>query len=534
MASQRTWNRRRLLASAGGLAMSAGLGRAGRALAAAQLSGADDLFTLGVAAGDPWPDGFVIWTRLAPRPLAEHGGMPMIGVPVAWELADDEGFTRILRSGEALARPELGHSVHVELTGLQPARPYWYRFRVAGAQPSRVGRARTAPAAGTLPARLRLAVAGCQNYHHGWFEAWRYLSLEPDLDAVFHYGDYIYEGAADKASDAKYVIRDAAGQIVEHRHAGGELFSLDDYRRRYAQYKSDADLQAAHAAVAFITSFDDHEVVNDFNGERDGSDTPLEIFALRRQNAMQAWYENSPVRAAQFPRMGGLTMYRRLDYGRLLRMHVLDTRSYRASQACDPAAKACRPGAGVDSSIMGTTQEAWLDAGLANDARWNLIAQQVFVMPLRGRSPEGAALPFVDKWNGFPGARARLVRAIQDRRLTNVVIATGDAHMNAIGTVPVRDDEPEGAAAATEFLATSIASNGDGGLVTPAVKRFLDAQNPFLAMCNDLRGYHTYEITDKEWRTDVKAMDQVQARGGRISRLASFHVTPDKPQVHKA
>ncbi|MET0281271.1 MAG: alkaline phosphatase D family protein [Steroidobacteraceae bacterium] len=525
-------DRRRLLVAAGGLALGAGVGRAGRALAAARPAAGDYPFALGVASGDPWPDGFVIWTRLAPQPLAEHGGMPMVGVPVTWEIAGDERFARILQAGQTLARPELGHSVHVEVAGLQPARPYWYRFRVAGADVSPVGRARTAPAAGSLPARLRLAVAGCQNYHHGWFEAWRHLSQEPDLDAVFHYGDYIYEGAGDKASDAKYLIRDAAGQVVHHKHVGGELFSLDDYRRRYAQYKSDADLQAAHASVAFVTSFDDHEVVNDYNGERDGSDTPLEVFSLRRRSAMQAWYENSPVRAAQFPRADGLTMYRRLDYGSLLRMHVLDTRSYRANQACDPAAKTCHPGAGVDSSIMGAAQESWLDAGLASDARWNLIAQQVFVMPLNGRSPEGAALPFVDKWNGFPGARARLVQAIRKHGLTNVVIATGDAHMNAIGTVPVRDEEPGGAAAATEFLATSISSNGDGALVTPAVKRFLDADNPFLAMCNDLRGYHTYDITAQQWRTDVKAMDQVQARGGKLSRLASFHVTPDKPQLH--
>jgi alkaline phosphatase D len=396
---------------------------------------------------------------------------------------------------------------------------------------------RTAPAASVLPGRVRLGVAGCQSYYQGWFGAWRHLSQEPDLDAVFHYGDYIYEGAS-TAGQSDFVIRDAAGKPVERVHLGGELYSLDDYRRRYAQYKSDPDLQAAHAAVAFITSFDDHETANDFGGERDANDTPPEVFALRRLAAMQAWYENTPVRPAQFPRRDGLTMYRRLDYGRLLRMHVLDTRSYRAGQLCVAGGKRACPDhaeAGADSSILGAAQEAWLDTGLANDLRWNLIAQQVFVMPMKARAPDGAALPpFVDKWDGFPGARARLVRSIRERGLTNVVIASGDAHIHAIGTVPVRDEEPDGPAAATEFLATSISSGGDGALVTPKVQRYLDGMNPHLAMINDLRGYQTFDISAREWRTDVKVMDQVQRQGGKLSVLASFQVTPDKPRLHRA
>src|SRR5690606_901228 len=221
-------DRRRLLAGMGGLSILAGLGPIGRVLASPRLG--PDPFTLGVAAGDPLPDGFVIWTRLAPQPLAEHGGMPTAAVPVRWEVSEDPGFARISASGEAIARPELAHSVHVELAGLRSARPYWYRFRVEGSDASPVGAARTAPQAGTMPDRVRLAVAGCQAYFHGWFDAWRHLANEPDLDAVFHYGDYIYEGPAGR-NKHRYPTWDSEGRLVDRDHVGGEIYSLDDYRR---------------------------------------------------------------------------------------------------------------------------------------------------------------------------------------------------------------------------------------------------------------------------------------------------------------
>ncbi|MDB5422262.1 MAG: alkaline phosphatase, partial [Brevundimonas sp.] len=220
--------------------MAASLGMPGRVSAASGLGGYP--FSLGVAAGDPLPDGFVIWTRLAPRPLEEHGGMPMRPFAVRWEVSEDEGFSRIVQAGETIARPELGHSVHVEVESLRPRRPYWYRFRIEGDDASPVGVARTAPAAHDTPERLRLAVAGCQHHQAGWFDAWRHLSQENDLDAVFHYGDYIYEGGAPANPS---VILGSDGQPVDRSHFGGEIYSLDDYRRRYAQYKSDPDLQAA-------------------------------------------------------------------------------------------------------------------------------------------------------------------------------------------------------------------------------------------------------------------------------------------------
>ncbi|MFT4054625.1 MAG: alkaline phosphatase D family protein [Novosphingobium sp.] len=516
-----TIDRRTLVKSGAGLLLLSGL--PARAAVLARPLGANP-FTLGVAAGDPWPDGFVIWTRLAPRPLDEHGGMPQVAVPVAWEIAEDEGFARVVRKGEALARPELGHSVHVEVGGLRPHRHYWYRFSVAGSDVSPTGLARTAPAADAAIDRLRIGVAGCQHWEAGFYDAWGALAREPDLDLVFHYGDYIYEGSG----------KPVGGHVVRC-HAGDEIYSLDDYRRRYAQYKSDPHLQAAHQASAFAASFDDHEVDNNWAGEFDQDGTPPEVFLLRRMAGYQAWYENMPVRRAQMPGTQGITAYRRLDYGQLLRTHVLDTRSYRTDQSCNDVARsaACTPEAHASPEMLGRPQEAWLDEGLGNDRTWNLLAQQVIVMPLDVRAA-GAEKPVfeTDLWDGYRPAKARLIESIRKHDLTNVVIATGDHHKHAAGVVPERDDAPEGKGVAVEFLATSISSggngNGDAGLA------HMLQNNPNLDLYTDRRGYQVFDVTPTRWTTDVKVMDQIEKPGGKASTLVRYEVTPDAPMLHRA
>jgi alkaline phosphatase D len=243
-----------------------------------------------------------------------------------------------------------------------------------------------------------------------------------------------------------------------------------------------------------------------------------------------------PVRRAQLPGPGGITMYRRLDYGSLLRMHLLDTRSYRDDQLCrKPGQKACRTASGPETTILGSAQEAWLDQGLGNSARWNLIAQQVFVMPLYETGTDGSRQlrPGPDGWSGYQPARARLVQSIARHKLTNVVIATGDAHIHAIGTVPMRDDEPDGPAAATEFLGTSITSGGDGSAKELDRHRKIIAASPNVALLHNQRGYQVHSITPKEWHTDAKVLDRVQSPGGKLSTLARFAVTPDAPQVHR-
>lgn len=512
------FDRRSLIRGAGQLAI---LGSVAPVRALAAMPGAWP-FTLGVAAGDPWPDGFVIWTRLAPDPLGEHGGMPMASVAVRWEVAEDHAFARVVQSGDALARPELAHSVHVEVQGLRPGRPYWYRFMAGGSDTSPVGTARTAPAADSSPERLRIAIAGCQKWEHGYFDAWGQLAAEPDLDLVFHYGDYIYEGAPTPL-----------GPYIPRQHLGDEIYSLDDYRRRYAQYKADPHLQAAHAACAFAVSFDDHEVDNNWAGDFDRDGTPPEIFILRRMAAMQAWYEHIPVRRAQMPGLRGVLAYRRLDFGRLLAMHVLDTRSFRADQPCeDGKALPCPPKAHSSSAMLGQLQEDWLDAGLANEASWNLLAQQVLVMPFDRRPGADAAPDFAfDTWDGYRPARKRLLDSIARHSPGRAVIASGDYHRHFAGTVPMDEEALDGEMAAVEFLATSISSGGDG-MPNPDAA-FQLSNNPHIELMTDQRGYQLFDITPHSWRTDVKVMDRVSTPGGRISTLASFVAKPGRVAIDK-
>ncbi|WP_202843395.1 alkaline phosphatase D family protein [Luteimonas saliphila] len=525
-------DRRKFLLGASAMALFAGLGPAGRLWASPAFRG--DPFALGVASGDPFPGGFVIWTRLAPEPLAGNGGMPMVAVPVLWEVAEDDRFDRIVRRGEAIARPELGHSVHVEVDGLRPRRPYWYRFHVASQATSPVGTVRTAPQAGAAVDRLRIGVAGCQHWEGGYFTAYRYLSEEPELDAVFHYGDYIYEGAG---KPGKSVV-DAAGNRIARQHAGDEIYTLDDYRRRYAQYKTDPDLQAAHAAAAFLSTWDDHEIDNNWASANDQDGVPPEVFALRRHVAMQAWYENMPVRRAQFPRTDGLTMHRRLDYGSLLRVHLMDTRQYRTRQRCDASLLAkmrpCRPqDEPGEEQVIGQAQERWLTQGLEGDFGWNLLAQQVMMMPYTYPGSRAAGPLNTDSWSGYPQARQRLVDLIAQRRLGNVVVATGDVHKHHAGVIPSNTQDLLSTPVATEYVTTSIASGGDGDDIPETWENVL-AENPHTALLNNRRGYQLFDIDRERWRTDVVAVDRVSAAGGRKRIVARLATEQGRPGVERA
>ncbi|WP_164972200.1 alkaline phosphatase D family protein [Luteimonas sp. YGD11-2] len=519
-------DRRKFLSGAGAMALFAGLGPVGRLWASPAFH--SDPFALGVASGDPLPGGFVIWTRLAPEPLAENAGMPMVAVPVLWEVAEDDRFEKIVLRGDAIARPELGHSVHVEVDGLRPQRPYWYRFRVGSEAMSRAGVARTAPAAGAEVDRLRIGVAGCQHWEAGYYTAYHHLSREPELDAVFHYGDYIYEGAGKPGKS----VTDAAGNRVPRQHVGDEIYTLHDYRRRYAQYKTDPDLQAAHAAAAFLCTWDDHEIDNNWTGVYDQDGVPPEVFALRRHVAMQAWYENMPVRRAQFPRTDGLTMHRRLDYGSLLRVHLLDTRQYRTKQRCDPALlekkRPCRGQDEVGEEVIGEAQERWLAQGLDGGSRWHLLAQQVMMMPYRYPQSRPAGPLNTDSWSGYPQARQRLIDMIAQRRLGNVVVATGDVHKHHAGVVPSDPDDLLSTPIATEYVTTSIASGGDGTDIPDSWKDTL-SDNPHTTLVNDRRGYQLFEIDGDRWRTDVVAIDRVSVAGGQkhvVARLVTEHGRP--------
>ena len=277
-------------------------------------------FTLGIASGAPLPDGVVLWTRLAPAPL-DGGGLPPAAIEVRWEVADDEGFRRIVGSGTTLAEPLLAHSVHVEVSGLAPARWYWYRF-MAGDAVSPVGRTRTAPTAGAAVDRLRFAFASCQQYEQGFYAAHRHLAAE-DLDLVVFLGDYIYESSW--------------GSRHVRKHEGPEPTTLEQYRNRYARYKSDPDLQRSHAVFPWLVTWDDHEVDNDYANDRAEDLDP--DFLVRRAAAYQAYWEHMPLRTGARPNGPHMQLYGRHEFGRLARVHVLDGRQYRDHQVCPRAGR---------------------------------------------------------------------------------------------------------------------------------------------------------------------------------------------------
>ncbi|HXV10089.1 MAG TPA: alkaline phosphatase D family protein, partial [Burkholderiales bacterium] len=436
-------------------------------------------FALGVASGDPAPDGFVIWTRIAPKPLEPGGGMPAKPVEVAWEVATDESMKKVARKGTAIAHSGLGHSVHIELEGLAPARDYFYRF-VVGGERSTVGRARTLPAAGAGVAQVRFAVCGCQRYEDGYFTAFRRLS-EERFDFVFHYGDYIYEYRAVRPGERKRpVVRVMPGEP-------NECYTLDDYRHRYALYKLDPDLQAAHASAPFVMSFDDHEVVNDWAGDTTVDNTPRELFLSRRAAAFQAWYEHLPLRKAQTPRGPDILAYRRFAVGDLITVNVLDTRQFRSPQACadGPRVRAgCTEAFMPGRTVLGEAQERWLYDGFRDSrSRWNLLAQQIIMMR-NDRDPDPDVFgPSLDKWDGAVAARDRLLAAVERAKLSNLVVVAGDIHRNFAGELKKNFANPDSATLGVEFVATSISSRGDDFDINDRFRRLLQ-QDPHIRFFN--------------------------------------------------
>ncbi|BDG73353.1 alkaline phosphatase D family protein [Roseomonas fluvialis] len=521
-------SRRGLLRGAGGLAALAATVAMPRA-GAAQPMFRSFPFTLGVASGDPAPDGFVIWTRLAPEPLAPDGGMVRQAMEVRWEVAEDQRFARVVASGTAIARPELAHAVHVEVTGLAPGRLWFYRFR-AGTEASATGRSRTAPAAGAAMDRLRFAVAGCQHYEHGHFTAWRHIAAEPDLDFVFHYGDYIYEYRGRVPGQPGW------GPLVRP-HLGEETVALADYRLRYAQYRLDPDLRAAHAAHPFLVSYDDHEVDNNWAGlhsEEDGRGrfpiaVPPEVFALRKAAAFQAWYEHMPLRRAALPRGPDITAYRRLDFGSMARVNVLDTRQFRDDQPChDGVRPACADAARPEAQMLGPAQETWLLEGLADSpARWNILAQQV---PMMRRVLSGGVS--MDKWDGYAAARQRLLDGMAARRTANPVVLSGDVHVALAATLRARPEDAASAPVATEFTATSATSAGDGVAMTPGGEELL-RRNPDITLFDARRGYCVSEATATRMTTEFVALPFVTREGAPRETAARLVVEAGRAGVQR-
>ena len=515
-------SRRRLLGGAGAcavLAMTAPIASRG---VLANPGFAKYPFSLGVASGDLSPDGVVLWTRLAPEPL-DGGGMGMQPVSVAWEVAADEEMKAVKQKGTAIARPELGHAVHVEVQGLEPGRWYWYRFH-SGTVASPIGRTRTAPAANALLDRLRFAFASCQHYEKGHYTAHRHLAGE-DLELVVFLGDYIYEN---KAKDGR-----------PRRHDGPEVETLEEYRNRYALYKLDPDLQAAHAAFPWVVTSDDHEVVNDYAGDVDRKhETPRDEFLRRRAASYQAYYEHMPLSRSARPSGPNMALYRWLAFGGLAEFNLLDTRQYRTIQPCGAYkdyknAARCSQALDPSATMLGAVQERWLLEGLGRSrARWNVIAQQVPMMQ-RIKPRDGEPLFNMDKWDGYPLARKTLLDYFANERLSNPVVLSGDVHANWVGDLLTDFDNPGSAIVGAEFVGTSISSGGDGADTTSRGLRIVDA-NAHLKFYNKQRGYVRCTVTPDRWQADCRVVPFVTRPGAPISTRASFVVENGVPGVKSA
>lgn len=475
-------------------------------------------FTLGVASGDPWPESVVLWTRLAPEPL-EGGGMPMASIEVAWEVASDAAFRTVVHKGTTVARPELGHAVHVEAVGLQPNRDYWYRFHV-GSEVSQVGRTRTAPEAGAAVDRVRFGVCGCSHYEPGYFTAFRHLADER-FDFVFHTGDYIYEGRGNRSRNPALV----------RNHLGTEIYTVVDYRNRYAQYKMDPDLMAAHASTAFIVSWDDHEVDNDYAGDIDENDTPPEVFLLRRAAAYQAYFETMPVRASTMPLGPSMQLYRRLRFGSLIDFNVLDTRQYRADQACGHGvATNCAAAADPARSILGAAQEKWLFEQLGSaKATWTILGQQV---PIFARDNGAAANPAIrfsmDKWDGYTATRQRLFARLRETNAPNPIVLSGDVHAHFAADLKLDFTNPQSPTVGVEFTNSSITSGGDGSETSgnwPLVQR----NNPHIKFHSNRRGYIACTATPTTMQGDFKVVDRVTVPDQPVRVARSIVVEAGRP-----
>jgi alkaline phosphatase D len=513
-------SRRLFLAYAGALAALPTLGTHAEARTRRPRFAADP-FTLGVASGDPSADGFVLWTRLAPGPLDPDGGLPPENVAVGWEIAADDAFQKILRRGEAVATPQLGHSVHVEVEGLEPGRPYWYHFR-AGEATSPAGRAVTAPAAGAMPDRLRFAFASCAHWEHGYYNAYEDMARS-EIDLAFHLGDYIYEYEAKE------------GQV--RRHAGPKLRTLADYRVRHAQYKTDPQLQAAHAQCPWVVTPDDHEFENNCASdisEKAGVD-PI-AFLEQRASAYQAYYEAMPLRAGSVPRGPDMTLYRTIGWGRLATFQVLDTRQYRTDQPNDDRAADLNDAAlSPKNTMLGARQAGWLKGRLLRSTgTWNVLAQQVMMgVVSRVRKPGDPPAYSMDQWPGYAYERMKLVEFLADRRVPNPVVLTGDIHSSWVNDLRVDDRRPEGPVVATEFVGTSITSGGNGPAEVKELAALMGA-NPGVRFHDRRRGHVRCEVTPGSWTAEYRVADDVRTPGAPLRTLATFVVEPGRPGAHPA
>ncbi|CAL99405.1 alkaline phosphatase D [Saccharopolyspora erythraea NRRL 2338] len=447
-------------------------------------------FTLGVASGDPLPDGVSLWTRLAPQPLADSQPLPDT-VEVEWVVATDPELSNRVASGTAPARAEFGHSVHVDVGGLEPGRRYFYRFAARG-RSSRLGRTRTAPV-GPLE-RVRFAAANCQAFHDGFYAAHRGIAAE-DVDFVVHLGDYIYEHGQ------------VGGEHVRD-HEGPEAFTLTDYRRRHALYKGDPSLRAAHAAHPWFLTWDDHEVVNDYSGTE-----PSKPFRERRAAAYQAWFEHMPVRSAnaQAPRV-----HQQRHWGDLLELTILDLRQYRSAQNLP------------NGTILGREQKDWLKQRVdAAPDSWHCWVNSIMLSQL---AQPGGGYYFTDQWDGFLAERREVLTHVHDSGMPDLVVVTGDWHSAFVDDVRPDFDDPDSPVIGTEFTAHSVSSSAYDAEWNRTNGPVMGGANPHLKYFEgDRYGYDVHEVTPRRWSTHMRVVADRDDPRSPVSTLTTFHVDRGRP-----
>jgi alkaline phosphatase D len=490
----------------------------GRGLFAAPSFG-DDPFKLGVASGDPTPDGAVLWTRLAPAP-ADPARLGSASFPVGWRVATDARMRQVVAQGIGLAPAALAHSVHVEVDGLRPGRDYFYQFH-ARSEESPIGHFRTAPAENAAARALKFAVATCQDWPSGHYTAYRDM-LRQDLDLVLHLGDYTYEYAIGPTTQRGIPTPDGFGE---------ETVDLRTYRLRHTLHKLDPDLQAAHRKFPFVVVWDDHEVANDYSGLAPEFASPSAEFTARRAAAYQAYYEHMPIRfaAASHP-APGLRIYRRLKFGDLAAIMMLDDRQYRSDDPCgDGETPRCDAALGDDHTMLGRAQERWIARAFRQSAaRWNIVGQQLLLAELEHLPYEDERY-WNDAWDGYPTARRRLLQDAVDSRLRNPVFLTGDWHSTFVNDLKVDFKNPESPAVATEFVTPAITTGGDGTPYGPYYAPMVP-YNPHIRYYEgDRRGYFKATVTRTEMRLDLRFVTSVEDPAGTGYAERSWVVLDGQP-----
>ncbi|MFF7275937.1 alkaline phosphatase D family protein [Streptomyces griseorubiginosus] len=513
-------------------------------LAAAWPAGAAEApaFLHGVASGDPLPDGILLWTRVTPTEEATPGSGLGPDVEVAWTVAKDKAFTTVVAKGSVTATAASDHTVKADVRGLAPATDYWFRFS-AGGTDSPAARTRTAPAADAAVTNLRFGVVSCANWEAGWFSSYRHLAARGDLDAWLHLGDYIYEYGT-----GEYGTRDT---VVRQHAPTHEILTLADYRIRHGKYKTDPDLQALHAVAPVVAIWDDHEFANDAwsGGAENHTEGTEGAWSARQAAAKQAYFEWMPVRTATAG-----TTYRRLRFGKLADLSLLDLRSFRSQQAGVGSGSVDDP----NRTITGRAQLDWLKAGLkSSDTTWRLVGNSVMISPfaigsltadllrplaeLLGLPKEGLGLN-PDQWDGYTDDRRELLAHLRSNAIRNTVFLTGDIHMAWANDVPVdAGTYPLSASAATEFVVTSVTSDNlddilkvPEGTVTALAAPVIQLANRHVHWVDtDRHGYGVLDITAERAQMDYYVLSDKTKQNATSTWARSYRTRTGTQKVER-